>query len=585
MITRMPITKKRVLSVLIVVALLLLGLGGAGYAILGGAGSSALEQYIGEQVKRTVNGYLTPELAFEGLDYQAPKTVVLQDVRLIAPDPDNPGTRIDIFEAESVRIELGELPRPGKPIVIQSITLNAPTARLILAADGKAIGYSELVQAEAEGDAPPLSEVLQLRLIELRDAAVVLDTREPGTEPTQIDDISTDLHIDPTDGGRYHLALELDRVPVMTASVDAVLDIDNMKLDVAATGLELAISRGNDQYLPQSLQSLIKSYDLTGDLTIVAAGRVDLNTWEESVLQATVGLTGGNAVVGDYRIPISRLHVEAATADRIATLPTIEIDALGGTIRGEAAARLDRGMPFTTTLSGTALAVEQTLKPKDDGTPPRYAGQAGFEVTAGGLVSELTTQLRGEGTLTLREGRVARIAVLSDLIDFMESSGDLRRPDGTVPMGRDKADVAFRLRGDKVYLSQAEIVGSWFAVRGRGNVFFDQRLNVQVNAGPLEKLQDALGAVGDVLGAVTDSIMAYRVGGTVEKPGINVVPFGGLRSAPGDDDDDLPPISLDAPANPADEVPSNDTPAEDPEEVEETAPGPNDPDWEPAYDS
>jgi hypothetical protein len=111
---------------------------------------------------------------------------------------------------------------------------------------------------------------------------------------------------------------------------------------------------------------------------------------------------------------------------------------------------------------------------------------------------------------------------------------------------------------------------------------------VQVNAGPLEKLQDALGAVGDVLGAVTDSVVAYRVGGTVEKPGINVVAFGGLRSAPGDNDADLPPISLDAPASPtrpADEVPSSDTPAEGPDEAEERTPGPSDPDWEPAYDS
>lgn len=580
--------KKRLFTALAVVALLLAAGGGAGFALLGGAGSSVLEQYIGEQVKRTVNGYLTPDIAFDGLDYQAPKTVVLHNVRLTAPDPDQPGTRVDIFEAESIRMELGELPRPGRPIIIKSLTLTAPTARLIVGDDGTVIGYGELVQAEADGDAPPLSEVLQLRLIELRNATVVLDTREPGTEPTLIDDITTDLHIDPSDGGQYHLSMQLDRVPVMSAAVDAVLDIDQMKLEVTTTELELALDRGNDQYLPQSLQAMIKSYDLTGDLTVSAAGLVDLNTWQESALTATVGLTDGNAVVGAYRIPIDRLHVEAQTAERIARLPTIEINAIGGTIRGEAAARLDSGMPFTTTLTGEALMIEQTLKPTAEGTLPRYAGHAGFEVTAGGLLSELTTQLRGGGTLTLREGRVARIAVLSDLIDFMESSGDLRRPDGTVPAGRDKADVAFRIRGDRVYLSHAEIVGSWFAVRGRGNVFLDQRLDVQVNAGPLEKLQDALGVVGDVLGAVTDSVMAYRVGGTVEEPGISVVAFGGLRSAPGDNEEDLPPISLDAGADPAviaEDNPDTGDNSQDDGDSESTSPGPDDPDWEPAYDS
>lgn len=580
--------KKRLFTALAVVALLLAAGGGAGFALLGGAGSSVLEQYIGEQVKRTVNGYLTPDIAFDGLDYQAPKTVVLHNVRLTAPDPDQPGTRVDIFEAESIRMELGELPRPGRPIIIKSLTLTAPTARLIVGDDGTVIGYGELVQAEADGDAPPLSEVLQLRLIELRDATVVLDTREPDTEPTLIDDITTDLHIDPSDGGQYHLSMQLDRVPVMSAAVDAVLDIDQMKLEVTTTELELALDRGNDQYLPQSLQAMLKSYDLTGDLTVSAAGLVDLNTWQESALTATVGLTDGNAVVGAYRIPIDRLHVEAQTTERIARLPTIEIDAIGGTIRGEAAARLDSGMPFTTTLTGAALMIEQTLKPTAEGTLPRYAGQTGFEVTAGGLLAELTTQLRGGGTLTLREGRVARIAVLSDLIDFMESSGDLRRPDGTAPAGRDKADVAFRIRGDRVYLSHAEIVGSWFAVRGRGNVFLDQRLDVQVNAGPLEKLQDALGVVGDVLGAVTDSVMAYRVGGTVEEPGISVVAFGGLRSAPGDNEEDLPPISLDAGADPAviaEDNPDTGDNSQDDGDSESTSPGADDPDWEPAYDS
>lgn len=541
---RMRITRKRVLRVFAVVAVLVAGAGGGVYMMVGGEGVSPLEAWVGRQVKTTINSYLIPQLEFDEVDYQAPKTVHLTGVHLTAEDPDNPGKTVEIFTAESMTITLGQVPRLGRPLVIETVTLNQPTLRLVTpTGGGPLIGYSKLVQSEPDAEAPPLSEVLQLTLIELRDAAIVLDMRDPGTEPTIFDQISTDLHIDQEAGGLYDLALELDRAPALDATLQAQFDIDALTLQIQQADIALELDRDNDRFLPQSLQTFTSQYDLIGGVTLTTAGLLNLNTWQESALEIDLQLTNANAVIGEYRVVGESLHVVASSADRQVQVRRIEADIFDGNMQGEVTIGLSTGYPFELHLTGTGLVLEKTLAPSPQGLAPRYAGLADFQLTANGPLSDVMTELRGEGTAQVREGRIARIAVISDLIDFMESGGDLTRPEDGTPAGRDRADVAFRLRGNHAYLSQAEIIGSWFAVRGKGKVFFDQSMDVQVNAGPMEKVQDTLGAVGDVFGALTDSLMAYRVSGTAAEPAIRVVAFGGLRGVPGSNEEDLPPWS------------------------------------------
>lgn len=524
---------------------LLVALGGAGvaaYLAVGGEGESPLEAWVGRQVKATINGYLVPQLEFDEVDYQAPKTIHLTGVRLVAEDPDRTGGTVDIFEAESMTITLGQVPRLGRPLVIETVTLNRPTIRLVTPhGGGPLIGYSTLVQAEPDAEAPPLSEVLRLTLVELQDAAVLLDTREPDTEPVVFDQITTDVHIDQDTGGLYHISLELDRTPALDASIVAQLDIDALTLQLDSADIALDLAREQDRYLPQSLQALIKPYDLTGTVALTASGMLDLNAWQDSTLEADFELTQANAIIGEYRAVGERFHVVAMVTDRQVQVQQIEGQVFGGALQGEATIGLSTGYPFSMRLAGTGLVLEKTLAPPAEAVRPRYAGLADFQLTANGPLTEVMTELRGEGTAQVRDGRIARIAVISDLIDFMESGGDLSRPEDGAPAGRDRADVVFRLRGNHAYLSQAEIVGSWFAIRGRGKLFFDQTMDVQVNAGPLEKVQDTLGALGDVFGTITDSLIAYRVSGTAAEPSIQVVAFGGLRGAPGSNEEDLPP--------------------------------------------
>jgi len=46
----------------------------------------------------------------------------------------------------------------------------------------------------------------------------------------------------------------------------------------------------------------------------------------------------------------------------------------------------------------------------------------------------------------------------------------------------------------------------------------NQSLNLRFNGGPIEKLQEKLGVVGDLLGTITDNVGSYRVTGTLSDP-------------------------------------------------------------------
>ena len=49
---------------------------------------------------------------------------------------------------------------------------------------------------------------------------------------------------------------------------------------------------------------------------------------------------------------------------------------------------------------------------------------------------------------------------------------------------------------------------------------------LRFNAGPLEKAQESIPLVGDVLGLLTDRIVTYHVTGTWSKPKFDVRPLG-----------------------------------------------------------
>lgn len=91
---------------------------------------------------------------------------------------------------------------------------------------------------------------------------------------------------------------------------------------------------------------------------------------------------------------------------------------------------------------------------------------------------------------------------------------------------KDKADVAFALTGEGVRVQKADVVSAIVLMRGDGLVGYDGALDLVVNAGMLEKVQSRLGQLGELIGALSDRVVAYTVKGTVSKPKIGIRALG-----------------------------------------------------------
>ena len=90
----------------------------------------------------------------------------------------------------------------------------------------------------------------------------------------------------------------------------------------------------------------------------------------------------------------------------------------------------------------------------------------------------------------------------------------------------DRAGAALTLLGDHLNVRDLKIVSQTLAVRGEGEVYFDGPINFRVNAGGVEKIQESLGPLGELFGALTDKLGKYHVTGTFEDPDVSVKPLG-----------------------------------------------------------
>jgi hypothetical protein len=134
----------------------------------------------------------------------------------------------------------------------------------------------------------------------------------------------------------------------------------------------------------------------------------------------------------------------------------------------------------------------------------------------------------GKGRIDLREARLMYTPVVQDLNDALGKSRRFftgEKPATSQP--RDRAKLVFILSGEGAKCSEILYEGGMFAARGQGTIGLDRRVDLMMNAGPLEKMQAMMGGVGKAFGKLTDSVAAYRVTGGIEDPQIDVEVAGG----------------------------------------------------------
>ncbi|MEC9374288.1 MAG: hypothetical protein VYC34_10610, partial [Planctomycetota bacterium] len=90
----------------------------------------------------------------------------------------------------------------------------------------------------------------------------------------------------------------------------------------------------------------------------------------------------------------------------------------------------------------------------------------------------------------------------------------------------DTAHVDYRFTSEGVEIENLTFESSVVAARAKGIVYYDGVLDLTANAGPMEKLQQKLGKVGEIFGSITDNLVKYHVTGRIGSPNVGVKPLG-----------------------------------------------------------
>jgi hypothetical protein len=487
-----------------------------------------LDEWIGRQLVGIVNAYLVPRLDFASLRYEPPLTVRLTGVSLVAPDQ----TRV--LDVSSLVIALAEVPRLGQPIRIARLEVTGGRVNLIRvpAAEDRPAGFkglSPLVKGD-RGSIDPnyrLSNVLRLERVAVRDGVVRYDPAD-GSGVMELPNLALDMGIsraaDYAEPGWYALDLDSGRSPGALIRARGAFNIDTLAADLTSTSLTIDVSPQTIGTLPPAVQQVLRDHDARGRLSLQASGRLEPDNLDASRMEATLELDGFNVAFGEFRFPIERAAGRAVLSSGVLDLESLDIDAIRGRIRLTGSMNLsDASRPASGRWNAEALDLRELLRAQGpEGRPPRLAGVLTAEGQARAELSRLPDSISGRGWLRVRDGRLVMLPGLTQLAEALNVGAQLL---GAGQLSH-RADIEFELTPPGVRVTASTIEAEFLAARATGRIAYDGTLDLDVNAGPLEKLQANLGGVGRIFGRITDQLVTYHVTGPMNNPSVRVAPLG-----------------------------------------------------------
>jgi hypothetical protein len=151
---------------------------------------------------------------------------------------------------------------------------------------------------------------------------------------------------------------------------------------------------------------------------------------------------------------------------------------------------------------------------------PSFSGLLGFSGTLRGPFADIDHRAQGQGRLSLRKARLARLPVLSTIDEALDRTAEaFMKREHT---GHDALSLDFSFDGDRARIEKLRMNSRWYGLRGHGDVSFDSRLDLAVDGGPVQRLENELGDVGDVLGEITETLVRARVTGTLDEPKVGI---------------------------------------------------------------
>lgn len=491
------------------------------------SGAFGFDDWVARKLADIAEVYIVPDLAFDSFDY-ADRAVTLNAVTLTAPD----GTRVASIDA--LRVVLSDIPKRGEPLVIREVELTGPTLRLLQTDDGGFRGLVPFAESRAidnQQDLEPdvqAKNILEIRRIVLTGAAIRFEPAD-GDPPMVLDDLHLELDVQPDQNNPklYELAFEFDRAPNLTLATTGRLDLAARAYSTDNTTLEADLDDPDAvAALPPSLQSLIEKHQARGRLRVIASGDIPFrDTLAAANAQTRIQLDAFDIGFGEYRVPVPQARIHANLSSGVLTLPTAEIDVAEGTVTlTDASADLtdpDRPVRAAWDVAGVELRDFLRITRSDPDATPRFAGVVTSAGSAKARADDLPASLTGSGSLEIRDGRLVKIPVVSDIAAALDVLSKL----SDNPTYRDRADARFDLTADAVVLDKLTLETALVAARGSGRINYDRTIDLSLNAGPLEKLEEKTGPIGAVFGAITDALVKYHVTGPISDPKLRVRPL------------------------------------------------------------
>jgi hypothetical protein len=506
--------------------------------------STALESWIGSQLLTFTGTYINPDLHFKKLTYVRPSTVLLEDMSLTSPDPAQPGTEVTILAVKKARIELAEVPRPGQPLKFSQVILESPEVRAIAPGSGAGgfVGFTQFLKsaqpaapqnAPAGPPGPPqpvmkLSDLLLIHHVELNNALIRYDRRIAGLQPMQLDAINLHLDFVPANpsapgapAGLYTIKTSINRPPVFQLDIDGTLDIDTLTAKLRQLTLALDLQEKNAHFLPPEIQQVLNSFEISGQFQLTCSGTLPFASPADADLHSAVTLHAAHTAFGKYRLAVDSFDADLDVSRRATVIRKADARLLGGTIHLAGEIPNDRDLPAQLQLALNNIRIEQTLRTLDPRELPPYAGSLDADIHFTGPPTRWATQAGGGGHASLRQGRIGDLPLLGKIIVAVNSLLAKTLGQNSRQLA-DSAEARFVFAGDRVRLEMLEARSSALALRATGTIGFNGALDLRLNAGPLEKLQNSMGILGDIWGAASDALVSYRVTGNVAAPQVRL---------------------------------------------------------------
>ncbi|MDG2029438.1 MAG: AsmA family protein [Phycisphaerales bacterium] len=550
--------------------------------------SGMIKRFVATRVQEIVAGYINPELVIEDFSYVFPFTVKVKNLSLqqdgvkIVEVPagtivlegipltsrqvrfekfvlESPTLRISVNESDEV-IGWGDLLKPDDAPDSADVPIRNSEAFAVnaITIENGTIEYTDV-------DNP--DRAMQLDGINL--AIDAKRTTDQGQTDSIADRLKNNLKKDatkpefdvklpegapeiPTGENWYRVETTLDRAPIVKISIDGGLDIDSGNILLRSLMINAQLDPKEVEALPPQVQKFVENNDVNGQLEIQIWGSLIVDDMLEGPLDLTARLTDAKIGGEDGYVEINELNSRVKLRSDLLVMTELESDLLGGTLNGDGQILLADEPARPAGRLTTEKQAEQSTQDDANQTPPpmipakpaystivglqlkkinlqtftstkaentRLRGDLDVDIEAAGIATEFPRTLTGTGRVDITNGRLANIPVVSALGRVMDVI--LRRD-----VNNDQLLIDLELRPDGVVMPQISLIAGLMAARGRGIVRFDDTMDLVLNGGPMERLQQSIGALGRALGALTDRIVRYQITGPIGEPRVRVRPFG-----------------------------------------------------------